>query len=276
MYSTITRQLIAVKKVGLVFNLIFLFRNTSDCEPDKRNWNCRKCKNMIWFDISHQVLVCTKCEVTVKSLLFVPLFKCKSHHHGLQYVPYQKMEHFQEQVDRLMPVNCYNILILGETGVGKSTWINGIFNYMHFENLKDAIKNDPIIMLPSTFNYVSDDGEHEIKVGEDSDECEQANSEGHSVTKRPRTFELWYEENNCLIHLIDTPGVGDPRGDDVDRNNFDKILTHLMSYDQLHAICILLKPNNSRLTPMFRYCIKELFTHLHKVSKMFISLHIIP
>ena len=32
-----------------------------------------------------------------------------------------------------------NILILGETGVGKSTWINGIVNYLKHSSLQAAI-----------------------------------------------------------------------------------------------------------------------------------------
>ena len=43
-----------------------------------------------------------------------------------------------------------NILLLGETGVGKSTWINVIANYAKHNSFEDAI-NDPefTVLIPS-------------------------------------------------------------------------------------------------------------------------------
>ena len=43
-----------------------------------------------------------------------------------------------------------NILVLGETGVGKSTWINGIANYAKHDTLEDAM-DDPefTFLIPS-------------------------------------------------------------------------------------------------------------------------------
>jgi hypothetical protein len=42
------------------------------------------------------------------------------------------------------------------------------------------------------------------------------------------------------------------------------ILRVLRMYNKLHGILILLKPNEQRLGIMFRFCIQELLTHLHR------------
>jgi hypothetical protein len=41
-------------------------------------------------------------------------------------------------------------------------------------------------------------------------------------------------------------------------------MAHLSETDHLNGICILLKPNDSKLTVMFKFCIQELLTHLHR------------
>jgi hypothetical protein len=64
--------------------------------------------------------------------------------------------------------------------------------------------------------------------------------------------------------LVDTPGIGDPRGIDQDRLNFDNNLAYVARINELHAICVLLKPNQSVLTAHFKYCIGQLLTRLHK------------
>ncbi len=41
-------------------------------------------------------------------------------------------------------------------------------------------------------------------------------------------------------------------------------MTFIGLFDQIHAICILLKPNNSRITVTFEFCIKQLLCYLQK------------
>ena len=73
----------------------------------------------------------------------------------------------------------------------------------------------------------------------------------------------WFNVGKKTIRLIDTPGIADCRGADQDVLNFSSILQYIAHIPEIHGICILLKPNNSRMNIVFKYCINELLTHLH-------------
>jgi len=153
-----------------------------------------------------------------------------------------------------------NILLLGETGVGKSTWINGLANYLTYATLNDAKNSEPVSLIPTEFTITDKDfKKHIITYGHDRNEVFQT---GQSATQMPKTY--CFVNGTTNIRIIDTPGIGDTRGIEQDKKNLQFILTYLADYDDIHGIVILLKPNNSRLTLMFSFCIKEILTHLHR------------
>ena len=87
--------------------------------------------------------------------------------------------------------------------------------------------------------------------------------EGELATQQP-IVHLIPLGDEVALRLIDTPGIGDTRGIGQDAVNQEQILATLQHIDKLHGILILLKPDNSRLGVMFRFCITELMTHLHR------------
>ena len=174
-----------------------------------------------------------------------------------------KLRHRLQNQD---PEKDVNILLLGETGVGKTTFINAIANYLSYDTLDEALNGKMKILIPSCFS-VSDSETHrltKITVGS-PDNNEACEDNGQSQTQGCKSY-LFPIGERCL-RLIDTPGIGDCRGVEQDNKNFENILSFVSRYEYLNGICIMLKPNEHRLNIFFKYGIKELLRHLHVNAK---------
>lgn len=159
-----------------------------------------------------------------------------------------------------------NVVVVSETGVGKSTWINAIANYITYETAEEALAKPHINMIPTEFTIsVKKDGEMlstHVKVGEEGDARNEVHKEAASCTQHPRSYV--FHHNERTYRLIDTPGLGDTRGPNQDRINIENIISFIAKFKKIHAICILLRPNEARLTPTFEYCFKEIIKQFHR------------
>ena len=166
------------------------------------------------------------------------------------------------------PDNDINILLLGATGVGKTTFINAFINFLFYNTLDEAMRGDFKVLIPSSFS-VTDNNKDEfdsrtIAVGNPNNN-ENMVADGASSTQSCRSYV--FQIGTRLIRLIDGPGVGDTRGVDHEARNFDHILRYITQYEHLNGICILLKPTETRLNIYVRYCFKELLRHLNVSAK---------
>ncbi|CAF1333113.1 unnamed protein product [Rotaria sp. Silwood1] len=164
-----------------------------------------------------------------------------------------------------------NILLLGETGVGKSTFINAFANYLTFSSFEEAESNEPIVIIPVSFIMTIDDNFEErlVKFGEvDNLNNENFNTLGQSVTQHCKSYVFALSNGDRRrVRIIDTPGFGDTRGLDQDEQNMEHTLQYINNLKHLNAICFLLKPNVSRLNIFFRTCLIQLFSLLAPTAR---------
>ena len=139
-------------------------------------------------------------------------------------------------IGRSRPVGTPNervLLLVGATGAGKSTLINGIVNYIMEVGWNEDFR----------FKVISEGG---------------GKSQSQSQTNQITAYSF---HGSCLpytLTVIDTPGFGDTRGLERDRAIVDQIkelfsIGKSESIDQIHGIGFVSQASNPRLTPTQKY-----------------------
>lgn len=152
---------------------------------------------------------------------------------SLDIYQYPKIEFTKEEEEKAI-----TILVIGETGSGKTTLINSFVN---------AVMG---ITISMKFRY--------FIISENDQNLSQAHSQTQDVT----IYKIRSNKGKCY-KVIDTPGYGDVRG-----INQDKIITEKISKlfnEELHtvnAICFVARSSAPRLTPTNKYI-------LHSILELF-------
>ena len=132
------------------------------------------------------------------------------------------------------------ILVLGQTGVGKTTWINTMLNYLLDVNYTDDFRFKLVI---------------------------EGNAE-HQEMSQTQTTTLYRIHHNMrytidyTLNLIDTPGFGDTGGIERDKDiakQLQGILdVHSGFVDHLNAVVFVTKADHRRLDPCQKYILSSI------------------
>jgi hypothetical protein len=112
-------------------------------------WICEACKEPVEYGFIDNFLYCNCGRFCYKDCTF----KCKENWHGLYFERYEPSV-LLKRLRKLEPFDELNVLILGETGVGKSTFINAFINYLTYDTLAEAMEVKRLEhVVASSFSY---------------------------------------------------------------------------------------------------------------------------
>ncbi|XP_053186859.1 uncharacterized protein LOC128369807 [Scomber japonicus] len=126
------------------------------------------------------------------------------------------------------------IMVLGATGAGKSTLINGMINYILGVKWEDSFR----------FKLVHED---------------QSKSQAESQTSEVTVYKINHQEGFKIensLTIVDTPGFGDTRGITRDREiteQLNNLFSATNGVSEIDAICFVAQASLARLTPSQKY-----------------------
>ncbi|KAK7118879.1 hypothetical protein R3I94_022403 [Phoxinus phoxinus] len=123
------------------------------------------------------------------------------------------------------------ILLVGETGTGKTTLINTMINYMLGVQREDKV----------WFEITDDQSDR---------------SSAHSQTSIITVYGFYLQESKTDLTIIDTPGYGDTRGVDLDKQIAESFLSLSESAEGIHevdAVCLVINATQNRLSDRLIY-----------------------
>ena len=136
-----------------------------------------------------------------------------------------------------------NILMLGEAGVGKTTFINAFVNYLKFPTIRHAQTGSTAALIPLSFDVTLDDSfqQRTVRLGDaaldnplDRQRCQSYSTDLHQA-------------DGTKLCIIDTPSFQNTQENNPleSTSNMKRIADYLNELTHLDAICLILKANET-------------------------------
>ena len=154
-----------------------------------------------------------------------------------------------------------NLLFFGMTGSGKSTLINMITNILFGVGYEDkrmiSITQNLSLQKKGHSETVPVKMECNIKEFEKKQsDIKSSKGMGESQTQGYNTYT--FQTEDYILTIADTPGMGDTKGIDKDKDNLRHIVCSIKELGSFHAVCLVHNASACKLNPSMKYAITEL------------------
>ena len=138
---------------------------------------------------------------------------------------------------RISPIKEYKLLLVGETGSGKTSFLNLICN---------------TAVIQSNFDYKLDSFQ-------DFNDIQLENAASQPMQSKTSGAKL-YKAKLCGLSLgiIDTPGFGDSRGIEQDKENIQKVISCIKEEKYINCVCLVINGRLSRNTADLKYVLTQI------------------
>ena len=148
-----------------------------------------------------------------------------------------------------------NFIVLGESGAGKTTFVDSFVNHVLGIEMQDKFR----------YRLVDEKQIEEARAQTQAEAGKQVTKGTMSMTSTVSIYHIpakkivnkISEEDSC-INIIDTPGFGDTRGQAWDLRIFNMISNLLNSMESLNYLLMVVKATESRLTPSTKFVYKKI------------------
>lgn len=134
----------------------------------------------------------------------------------------------------------FKMLVLGETGSGKTSFLNLLCNCGMIQDLGLNFDAQGVAKFRK-FN--------EMKL-ENKDSSQMA-----SKTSDAKVYNV--QIGDLMVGIIDTPGFGDSRGMDEDEKHVKKIIAAVEKEEFINCVCLIINGRSSRSTVILKYVLSE-------------------